>query len=519
MSKRDRDTPLALVLLLTLTSLASGQDLPTPTDAVGWALGDQLTIPEYVRNTTRYLWVPPYGKSDTWPAMGAWSVNSAASQTSALIRPRVIANGWMLAVDLRLLAPDPKKLERLMEVWDSLAFHDPYFHVDIEKTFVVKEKDSRGRTKDITQTKTIAVLAPHLAFRKDHLQLVEALKNSTQSPSLVYRLDWFITRLLDTDYYEFMQYGDNLTSLFKSIGINETLSVEKDGDRRVAIFISGITGKPRRIDLLLGVLGECWLTRDIFDENFSVFSHPLYNLLKFSFDGSEIIFRRANDLQGFALTDAQNNLVRVAPPNLAADHTIPAPHTRQLRPAISCIRCHKTDDGLKPAPNNVQQLIQAGNADVIDDFGNLRVSPEENVADIAAKYFAGNFDRKLQIAREDYDLATRQITVMPTKREGMTVAEVSTLISDVYGHYLYDFVDAETALLELGYTPQENPAEQLKELLPPINPTKKGDIVREDPAAAWLKAGFKITRTDWERIYPTARFLVAQKEKLNVENN
>lgn len=489
---------LIVVLLIGLTANAVfGQELATPTVALDWALADQLTLPELDREWQRYLWIPPWGFTDSWGAVASFALNTAASHAAIIVRPRVIANGWMLAVDLRRLAPRSlEQLTRLREVWDGLAPVEPYFHIFQE-----------------SEQGVFAVYAPHI--KRDHAELLAELN---VSPALVYRLDWFLTRLLDTEYYDFMQFGNTFDEVMTSIGVNPALSKALSGDQRAAIFFSLVSGKPRRVERIQGVggrsnTGAVWTTGDIFDETVELARHIIYNLRGDNVDGGETIFERANGMHGFILHNAENVLVRVAPPNLVSDHTIPAPYTRQLRPAISCLRCHKEKEGLQDVGNDVLTLVNSGVIDIVDDLSGLDVSREQLIQDIAGLY-TGDFGRRIALGREDYRTAVRLATQQPNRKDGFGVEEICSLASSIYGSYMYTRVDAAMACREFGYEPGENPIDKLQQILPSLVPDTQIDLRAEDPTIGGLKAGLQPVRTDFARVYAAAMLLVSQGEKI-----
>lgn len=492
---------LVVIALLFGARELTGQELATPSQALDWALVDQITISESDRPWQRYLWIPPWATNDSWNAAASYSLNTAASHASVIVRPRVIANGWMIAVDLRILAPTIGQLTKLVEVWDSIAITEPYFHV-------FQESDEGG----------VSVLAPHVS--QDHAEMLAELN---VSPALVYRLDWFLSRMLDDRYYDFMQFPSTLTEVLATVGASETLSKQIGGDQRVAIFNSLVSAKPRRIDRIQGAAGRfntgsVWITRDIFDETATIAAHPIYNLLEFNEDGGEVIFERSNGMHAYVLVNASGGIVREAPPNLVSDHTIPAPHTRQLRPAISCIRCHGPAEGLQPVTNDVRTLVTSGAIDVFDDFGNLNVSRQENIDRLAGLY-AGDFTRRILLGRDDLTVAVRLATRMATKPEGLSIPEVSSLVSSIYGDYVYNLVDAETACRELGYDPGDNPLATIQRVLPKLPPDPQIGLQFEDPTAAALRVGINVRRTDFERIYATARLLIREQEIKDAQDN
>lgn len=522
--------------LLVITALVSQARFPVPSEAVGWAIAHQAEQSEQDRPLYRYLWIPPYAipKSEkykwnerTYAAMLSYAINESASQTGVIVPTHSIAYGWMVAVYLPnyASATEPShanakitQLQRLVDIWDSLATDDAYFHVTKENN--VTEVLVEGKTKrNVTRVQRVAVVAPHI--ERDHALVLNTL---SKNPSLVYRADWFIERLLDLNYYDFAQFGKTQFDVYASIGVDEAKSRALDGDQRVGQLRSKVTGKPRRVDRLQGSVGRygtgaVWQTWDIFDETASVNQIFIKNLLKFDPDGGEAIFEKANGLHGYILYNAKRQLVREAPPNLVADHTIPAPPigpgTQRLVAGISCIRCHGPSEGLQPCPNEVKAILASGLTDIFHDFDSKQ-SQQETVLEIAG-LFAGDFDERIIIGREQYTAAVRRATSHDDRPEGLDVVELSAFTSAAYAMYVGE-VTPERACNELGHVvmPKETPVEKFNAILPTLPPDPVTGLRDEDAFIAALRANIPIRRRDWEQVYAAAMYQVAS-QKGNVE--
>ncbi len=524
----------AILIILALCSTATAQNLPTPSDAVGWAVAHQALLDETQRPLYRYVWIPPWmpytqdDKTYTEKHIAAtlsYAINEAASQTGLIIQPEVIANGWMIAVYLPSYASSSKsslandkntQLQQLVNTWDSIAINEPYFH----------------STKENSNVKQ-AVLAQHL--RQDTSLL---LYNINLSPALIYRADHFLEQLLGVKYYEFMQFGNLGTgpnsgkvvrqsadksllvdqrNVYELIGVNEALSQKVDGDQRIALFTSGVTGKPRRVDRLQGASGRfgtgaVWQTWDVADESVDTTKHPLYNLLDFKSDGGEAIFEKSNGLHGYILYDGTDrNLVTEAPANLVSDSTIPAPPdgpgTRRLLPGISCIRCHGSAEGLQTITNDVTTLLKSG-TDIVDDLSNLSTPSTDTVNRLAGLY-SGDFGKRIMLGRQDYTEAVRRATSMPGLLQGMDVTETSKVVSKLYNDYSYKRVTTEQACRELGFEPGAQPQVTFNKILPP-QPDATNGLFFENAIIASLRAGIPVRRKDWEQVYSAARLHTLQ---------
>lgn len=498
--RRELRINLQCILLLVMLSLflsscslvvsiaKGGERVPTTSDAVGWALADVATLPDIDRPFARYLWIPPWGR-DTWVAGVNFAINSTASHARTIVTPRVLANGWLVAYDLRRLAPDPQRLAKLLATWDGLATDDPYFHVPAVNTGI-----------------RAAVIAPHL----DERQAV-ALAGLSLSTGAIYRADWFLSRAMTTidggRYYDFRQVarkpekGSGLDNWLSERGLFVGTTQAVGGERRAAMFRSGVTAKPRRIDLfptLAGGLGS--ITRDVKDGNVRADSHPIRNLLDFRDDGSEVIVALPNGLLDYLLADAQGNIVDEAPPDLVRDHTIPPPHTARLAPMVSCARCHntQTDEGWRVVTNDVERLL-GSRLNVFADVGSGLTA--EQAADKLAGLYGlpiESADGMLGRGRRDFAAAVaRTASGIKFDATKSIVAEVSSVATGIFDAYTFDLVPPTQAALELGWRAAQD--DKLAPLDAVAGVPDAGLAV--DPVEGFLRLGVSINRTDFEAIY------------------
>lgn len=308
-------------------------------------------------------------------------------------------------------------------------------------------------------------------------------------------------------------------ALFELLGIGNAKETfdRLRSDQRVAVFRSGVTGKPRRVDILRSLSGRdsagiVSVTHDPKDASVDVGQHPIMNLVEFKDDARELIYERANGFLGYALYDGKGARQDEAPSDVANDRTVPAPHSLRLQPAISCIRCHGGDgsDGWKPLTNDVKRLLK-GRADILDDASN-RQGDLADVLDRLAGWYAGSPDRLLTRARDDFAAGVLRTTGpwRASKDQTDVVKLSSNRLADIYGNHVYRQVDARQALLELGFdlTRDNDPAKDrekavafLQKLLPPDEQARIGDIFPEDPRAAALLAGLALNRIEWDLVY------------------
>ncbi len=480
---------IALLSAVLLAQAVRGaeQRIATPADATGWALADVAQLPELDRPFARYLWIPSWG-NETWVAALNYGVNTAVSHAQTLHLGTTVANGWMVRYDLRRLCPRPEQLAKAIATWDGLALHDPYFHVP----------DSNIKLG-------VAVVAPHLEQAEATL-----LADLSLSAGAVYRADWFLVKALSTlnggAYYDFRQVerqpakGTPLDNWLSKRGLFVATTQAVGGERRAAMFRSGVTGKSRRVDLfptLAGGLGS--ITRDVKDGNVEAGSHPLRNLLAFSDDGSEIIVAQPNGMLDYLLADSKGNIVDEAPPDLVRDHTIPPPHTARLQPARSCISCHSIDreDGWRTVTNDVKTLL-GSRLNVFADFG-AGITREEAVDKLAGFYALDveHADGLLGRARRDHSAAVfRSAAGLKFDEQKSFVSQVGQLVTTIIHGYDYDLVTPEIAARELGSVAKESPLEAAL--------GAADETTETDPIIGFLRIGVGVNRSDWETVYADA---------------
>ncbi len=495
--------------------------VPTSADAAIWALADiklRAAADPHSVAYIRYLWVPPWGDF-TWHQTNSFILNSTASRVATIQLPDAAANGWLIAWDLRRLAPKPHDLAELVAVWDSFAINDPHFHVHLPAGHTAPTWPHLW-IDGKTYGKRIFVPAPHVT------PAYQLLEEATHSFAPLLRADYFLRKALSTQedgrYYHLMGFirgGKRLNraEILKQVGLDIVLSRAVEGDRRAAVFSSDLSDKPRTAEQVQGAIGSASIVYDIFKEDIDPRRHPLYELLDFveRSRGQELIYELSNGLFGFALFDGKGNLVDVAPPNLVGDIHSAVPGTYELFPAISCLRCHGPHGGVQPMRNDVNLLLAGGDRGDIDYLGELfsKKDREEIVARVAGLYAAGDkFQTIADLRRLNYADAVWKATNGMGVRDREKVAEKTlATISEQYADYWYTrgagrpAVTPERACLELGWrVPDGQGAVWLRRIMP----TGRRDVTIDghaiefaDPALGALRRGISVRRQDFDRIH------------------
>jgi hypothetical protein len=301
-----------------------------------------------------------------------------------------------------------------------------------------------------------------------------------------------------------------------SKGISEKLITELRADQRVAMIKSFVTGKPRRIDFFdrpartSNNQGLIIVTQDVLDGDYDVKSDPFLNLLNFKVGGKELIYEENNGHLGFILFDGNGNLVDEAPPNLVSDHTIPAPYTKRLQPAISCIRCHGRpgDSGWKPFENHVRTAL-ASFLNVYDDKGGINQKRDvPDTLETLARLYQGVLDKPIRRAREDHSDAIVICTGLArnAKKLPWQFEDLSDALAERFSYYDFTAVSPTIACAELGYVVEDEKqaVTLLNRLLGRLDPAIGVPVQREDVRLALLKQNIPINRYQWELVYVDA---------------
>jgi hypothetical protein len=472
-------------MILAVAALIAAEitTTPTPPTAAVWAASDLARIPPEERDGLFYVWLPPWASAQ-WHHATAYAANAAISRSGTIQRPVVVAGGWLQRWDLRQLVPDPNLRPKVAAELSRLIDADPYFRFQPDGILVPEVEAAIADVADASLIETLPII----------------------------RADWFIEGSLSSlDGGRYLELrgladvtpGDGRTEeeeVLARFGVFRDASIELDGDRRVGMFRSEVTAKPRQVLALRGLAGDGWITDDVFDEDSADLArHPIYSLLEPQRRGSEVIVEMPNGLHLFFISDDQGRLLREAPPQLVTDSHVPRPHTARLQGgAISCIRCHASEAGLRSCANDVATLL-AGDVGVLVETS---VVDSRQAADEIAVRFAGRkFDRSLREGRERYEEAVDQVT-----GGEMSAGEIGDLLAEIYGRRRYEPVVPLIALRELGFErEQDDPSSELllRELLAPPD-VPAGVAVVEDPTLAALRAGIAVGRADWDRVYALA---------------
>lgn len=511
---------------------------------------------------SQWVWFPD-GDEDAMRAF-AHAINLVSR--SGFNRTPVRVGRHLVRFDLRWYAPTDADLVEWLRLRELLQFDQRFSLLLTRDTIALLTPEQRRtftfplrwqvkregkwvkevlptRLEEVEDVQVVRVNAPHLAG--SGLEEVQRL-TGTQAPIVhhAYALSRMLSTVKDQEgkkngvfttiwgglYYEFAGIrrakkgvASDLDQLVADLGIGDgrqpfQLVFDRlRSDERAAMFRSGVTGKKRRIIWIgtpaarLSVAsGVVFITADIRDRDVDLSQDPIKNLDVFKTAAFEVIWIRANGELGYALFDADGKLLDEAAPDVAADHTVPSPHSPRLQSAISCIRCHGPNDGWIPFENEVQKLLgyqkDGQRLNVFGDVTDVRKTIPDEV-DRLVGWYSGSPRKPLSRARDDYAEAVLRATgPWPGSKTGQTdvVRLSSAKIGDAFAYDRYRLIGAVEALQSLGIKPPADAAQavaRLREVLPPIAEVRPDTIVPEDATIGALRAGLKVGPYDYALSY------------------
>ena len=523
--------------------------LSTPADAVLFARDDAIRLGKdayYVR----YIWEQAGDTENI--AIGSLAANLVSFEATfgQLVD---VGKGYVYRIDLRYLTShtNPADFKRFKKVWEELRF-DPNFQLLVTKDTVkllqkfyggeAKVKVLRlGKVVEVDVAKLLEGEVARLPAPQIPKQAFLDLRNLTDSEAPVVSLPYFLVRSMSAIkdqggsatvfgglYYELLgteekpAKGTAEDTLFKRVGVGDGVNAVKfferlPAERRLAMWESLITGKPRRVDLLPAQTRTtgAWLsvTHDPDDGNEDSFANAMKSLIKIKDKARETIYVLPNGLHGFALFNGEGALQREAPLNVVgaepayhARSGAVKPHSMRLQPGVSCINCHWAKDdkslGFRTLHNDVLTLKKRRGFIPIDDVNLQDKKQEDVVAQLEALYQGDPTDILVDRARDDLSAAVLQaVHPWPLRGGKGDLTDVVQLAGSrlwkLYAEYLYEPVDARQALRELGIKPPDKLEDAVMLFNLRVPPVK----LNEDVTVGSLHGGLAVSRFSWSISY------------------
>lgn len=534
--------------------------------AVDAAWADAMALPASDRYFVRYLWC---ADGDFKSANLALNV---VSRGVVPVRAVPLAGGTLLRVDVRLYCRfDPnappggenQDIKEWLKLWEDFKY-DPTFNLLVTKDNARFAGQKAVTTRKVKKERLVdcpvyrkngkvynqkweeyeveeKVDFDVLRYNPDYLDpKLAKLQEILYSEAPIVQDRYFSARALRTVknkgvysvvwggcYYEFRgikrstKKGATDEDLFFNlfgVGNARALFDRLQSDQRAAIFRSGVTGKPRRVDVFQTPAGRegsglASVTHDLLDQDIDTGTHPIMNLLNFKDAAREDIFEGPNGMHAYAIFDGNGKLLDEADINAVSDRTVPSPHPPKLEGCLSCMACHEAEgsDGWRDVRNDARTLL-GGRKDpltgrmlpTLDLIADTHAKDQVGAINRIAGLYVGDFTKKLRRGRDDYAEAVLKASgpqgVPGDDLTDIVKKGVGRLVSRTRG-YIYDQVSAKQALRESGVPVEQgdDPVDTLAALLPP-EPAALGGFLPEDPRVGALKAGLAIPRTDWSFI-------------------
>lgn len=474
------------------------------------ALADLRSLPTESRTSIRYLWCgldwgnSPRATEQAWVATTR-AVNVGLSRSPFGLTPVDFAGGRMIRLDLSQMAITDAAAANLYATYDSLADLDRVYHYQqlVEKGKVWTDEQGKrwsGRWQNVVHPRLAAGYAELITM--------------TNSPAPLLMAEWATVKMLTSidggKYYQFRGLKDKngkatlkLDEYLRSRGADRAASGTLGADERAALIKSGVTGKPRRIDVFRGGgvrpsvgTGLVSITHDLSDSQTKIQNDPLQNLLDAEFAASEVILEVANGEHEFTLWNAKGELQDEVPATgdgaIASDTTSPKGSVPRLQPALSCIRCHGPNDGWQPFQNDVQRLAD-GDLSLVADLGAGANAFSSKTLNRLRGLYGGDLAEPLRLGRNTLFAATYSTT------GGHDVPQSSAAVAAVHQAYYYSptLVQAKDVLAMLGVPVPEGaePAQVLRAAVPPT-------LGVEQPLLKALHGGMGIQRWQLELLWP-----------------
>jgi hypothetical protein len=404
----------ARCLVWTLAGASfGGAVFAAPPEALAISLADAKTLAPKVAYGTRYLdltHLPPEDRA-TWYGVLSFHLNSL-SRERAIVRPRSLADGKVLAFNLADYRIDPFVYFRLEDV-------DTYFHVRV---------DVNGKRQNAA--------APWL-----NAESVKAMTALTQSSTYLLRGDWFFAQTAIQEgrvagYYDMLGLGKKQADFDALVGADIKKAEQLRLDIYAIVARSGVALNNRTVQRVPSLTGGDWST---FEYRTSVDRQNTLRLFQDDLkppkgDGSERIAPLPNGLPATWLQDGNGNRVNTVPDFLASDGKAPGNDRRVHVGTVSCNRCHTV--GLHSIDDYARKLYR----------GTLQLqSPDyDKLVRLRGQYLT-DLDRELARDRLAFEQAVKECN-------GMTMAATSKAVAAAWEWYVERPVPASEAAAELGCT-------------------------------------------------------------------
>lgn len=476
-----------------------------PLDAVAMSYADAKAIYEHDALSVAVMrYISVYEADETTRAGISYAVNTAMLHSADSRRVVPVGNGTVFRLNVAELVDFDEKLTRLLlDTWDRMT--DETFYLQTDKAVLklaAPYKHTDGRRYTAVNAK-VQIPAPHA----DATGELSELCKLTGSIVPIISAGQFMRFALNSDfgglYPDFRNFdkapekGSFEESLLIRAGVDLKEIERRKSDQRVACHGTP-TGQPRIVEYANAAVTQpdkgamvVSITRDFLAGPIRADKHPFENLGDRKHDNSELFVPTASGNLDFALSDGNGNFVASAPPNAAADRTIPAGFLPILQGASGCIRCHMVTNPetkrlaiYQPAPNYITYMRQVRIGDLQFDVLAENGDQGKELARLVS-LFKGETDGPFAYSGRAYANFVFEAT-------GLPLEAASAAMFKIHDGHLYEFVTPKKFMLMQGYktASDEQAVELLNTVCPPQTMVVDGVVksIREPLRITELRA-------------------------------
>lgn len=510
---------MALRSVFVLFIVASAATAVSPADATMSAYKDALRLPPKERVYCRYLWWPP-----TWPHAGLLTKaqQSLLSDQGAFPQPAYLGRG-LYRLDTRQSGWDKR-----LQVWERFKLTDPFFHskwkfqTDAEDSIYFPPGTYDGKvfppTTERRKFKAGDTLVRPALWANPWVDVGpdtkgrahDELRKLLYSEAPILLGPWFLVQTQrqvsirnvneGTGYHDFLGIK-NRGDVFKLIGLNEQVAIERFAEWRAVVEKSGISQQNRQIVLLRGATGLVWGTLDTFKQQGRGVAKRNLRRGEFDHDAEEWIFHLPSGVPGTALIQSKDDekaktkagdLVDSAPDKIGPDDSaLNVSRDHRVHENLSCWRCHGIDkDFVKPFDDWVKRTHRKNKAILLD--------PDKKVDLELSSNYLRDIQRLTKIDREEYADAVARMTSTGENDPGLTVAGFTRIYCGAWNQYVEEPVTLEVAAAEMGVEKQK--------IVDSLRVYQKGHGKSDTVLGAFLEnPPGTLTRLEWEDSYALAQ--------------
>ena len=408
---------LALLLALLLPSLAHAQlrpaAIPIHSPADAWLaaaadIQDPDQVPAVHRPTTRYLALwhvrdPLYRREVCYRVISEWL--NGFSTNGLIILPRPVPG-----TDYALFRVNLRDYGIPAEVWDRLAFAEPYSYRVIEVPWGYWSGNQWVTTRTV---KTTAV-APWVQPTDRHVAAASTLLLLTggagRFPAPVVNGQWWFAQTAiqegrddtRTGYYDFLGVDKDANSWLDLSGGREAFDRSKTLQLEVGALVARsreVALNNRRLKVREMLTGKLFYSEDFASSVGK--ANVIRNPDGTEPDASEQIAPRSNGLPAFWLQDGKGKRQNSPPDFIASNRHAPGTDGR-VHVGVTCIRCHeRVLHDIDDYARRVWRKPLGVQSPVIERFDGL------------VQLYFRSMNERLDDARTNYAKAVRKATALP----------------------------------------------------------------------------------------------------------